>query len=62
MASEFNKPNGNSIVLEEDLQSHIWPLACRKVNGIGPKADEKQKRAGTFPDLVPLKSFNDIGL
>ena len=46
MASEFNKPNGISIVLEEDLQEQIWPLACRKINGIGPKADEKLKRHG----------------
>jgi DNA polymerase-4 len=37
MASEFNKPNGISIVQPEDLQSRIWPLACRKVNGIGPR-------------------------
>ena len=41
MASEFNKPNGISIVYEADLQSKIWPLKCRKINGIGPKADEK---------------------
>jgi DNA polymerase-4 len=46
MASEFNKPNGISIVFEEDLQSKIWPLACRKINGIGPKADEKLKAHG----------------
>ena len=46
MASEFNKPNGISIVFEDDLQSKIWPLACRKVNGIGPKADEKLKNHG----------------
>ncbi len=44
MASEFNKPNGISIVQPEDLQTKIWPLACRKINGIGPKADEKLKR------------------
>jgi DNA polymerase-4 len=43
MASEFNKPNGIAIVLDEDLHSKIWPLACRKINGIGPKADEKLK-------------------
>jgi DNA polymerase-4 len=41
MASEFDKPNGISVVHEADLQSRIWPLACRKINGIGPKADEK---------------------
>jgi DNA polymerase IV len=41
MASEFNKPNGISIVYETDIQSTIWPLAVRKINGIGPKAGEK---------------------
>jgi DNA polymerase-4 len=46
MASEFNKPNGIAIVQEEDLEAMIWPLACRKINGIGPKADEKLKKHG----------------
>jgi DNA polymerase IV len=46
LASEFNKPNGISIVMPEDLQRLIWPLACRKLNGIGPKADEKLKSHG----------------
>jgi DNA polymerase-4 len=46
MASEFNKPNGISIVHEEDLQTAIWPLSCRKINGVGPKADEKLKLHG----------------
>ena len=46
MASEFNKPNGISIIDEADLQSKIWPLNCRKINGIGPKADEKLAALG----------------
>jgi DNA polymerase-4 len=46
MASEFNKPNGISIVMEDDLQPKIWPLACRKINGIGPKADAKLQKHG----------------
>jgi len=46
MASEFNKPNGISILYEDDLQSKIWPLICRKINGIGPKADEKLAALG----------------
>ncbi len=41
MASEFNKPNGISIVYEDDLKTKIWPLNVRKINGIGPKAGEK---------------------
>ena len=44
MASEFNKPNGICTIHEEDLKTRIWPLACRKINGIGPKADEKLAR------------------
>lgn len=46
MASEFNKPNGISIVRPEDLQTLIWPLPCRKINGIGPKADAKLQGHG----------------
>ena len=46
MASEFKKPNGISVVHESDLQSMVWPLDCRKINGIGPKADEKLQGHG----------------
>jgi DNA polymerase IV len=46
MASEFRKPNGIAIVHESDLETMVWPLACRKINGIGPKAEEKLKRHG----------------
>ena len=50
MASEFEKPNGISVVYEGDLQERIWPLPCRKVNGIGPKADEKLQSHGIRTD------------
>ncbi len=46
MASEFNKPNGISIVHESDLERLIWPLPCRKINGIGPKADARLQGHG----------------
>ncbi len=46
MASEFDKPNGISVVDESDLETRIWPLPCRKVNGIGPKMDAKLERLG----------------
>ena len=54
MASEFNKPNGISIVTDDDLQALIWPLPCRKVNGIGPKAEAKlaQHEIHTIGDLA----------
>ncbi|MEP6558341.1 MAG: DNA polymerase IV [Burkholderiales bacterium] len=41
MASEFDKPNGITVLHEADLPTRIWPLPCRKVNGIGPKAEAK---------------------
>ena len=46
MASEFNKPKGIAVIYAEDLQSRVWPLACRKINGLGPKADEKLRALG----------------
>jgi DNA polymerase-4 len=55
MASEFNKPNGISIVYDSDLESKVWPLACRKINGIGPKADEKLAQKG----IVSIRDLAD---
>ncbi len=46
MASEFDKPGGISIVHEADLQTRIWSLPARKINGIGPKADAKLQALG----------------
>jgi DNA polymerase-4 len=59
MASEFNKPNGISIVQTDDLQAMIWPLPCRKVNGIGPKAEAKLAAQGihTIGDLANRERF-----
>src|SRR5688572_14406906 len=38
IASELDKPGGLTVVTEADIPERIWPLAARKVNGIGPKA------------------------
>jgi DNA polymerase-4 len=61
MASEFNKPNGISIVHETDLQHMIWPLPCRKINGIGPKADTKLKTMG-IESIGQLAAFDRFEL
>jgi DNA polymerase IV len=54
LGSEFQKPNGITILDQADLQSRIWPLPCRKVNGIGPKSDAKLQSLGinTVGDLA----------
>lgn len=54
MASEMDKPQGITILQESDLAERIWPLPCRKINGIGPKADAKLQAHGihTIADLA----------
>jgi DNA polymerase-4 len=46
MVSEFRKPNGVSVLYESELAPKIWPLACRKINGIGPKASARLEQLG----------------
>jgi DNA polymerase-4 len=46
IASEFDKPDGLTLLGNEDIPSRIWPLAARKVNGIGPKAAAKLSALG----------------
>lgn len=41
IASELDKPDGLTLLDEADIPIRIWPLAARKVNGIGPKAAAK---------------------
>jgi DNA polymerase IV len=46
MASEFRKPNGVSVVYESELAQKVWPLPCRKISGIGPKAGSHLEQLG----------------
>jgi len=41
LASELEKPNGVTILCLDDIPTRIWPLPCRAINGIGPKAAAK---------------------
>jgi nucleotidyltransferase/DNA polymerase involved in DNA repair len=51
-------------VQPQDLEQLIWPLACRKINGIGPKADARLQALGitTIGDLAPARSFSGPAL
>jgi DNA polymerase-4 len=46
IGSELDKPDGLTILAAADIPLRIWPLAARKVNGIGPKASEKLATLG----------------
>ncbi|HSY27133.1 MAG TPA: DNA polymerase IV [Burkholderiaceae bacterium] len=46
ICSELEKPNGLTVLCMADIPDRIWPLAARKINGIGPKASEKLSALG----------------
>ncbi len=41
ICSELDKPDGITLLTMDDLETRIWPMPVRKINGIGPKASEK---------------------
>lgn len=46
LASEFDKPGGITVLTEEDMAGRVWPLPVGKVNGIGPRANERLQAMG----------------
>ncbi len=54
ICSELDKPDGITLLATADLESRIWPMGVRKINGIGPKAGEKLAGLGiaTIGDLA----------
>jgi DNA polymerase-4 len=39
IASDMQKPDGLTILMEEDIKDKIWPLPVRKLYGVGPKTE-----------------------
>jgi DNA polymerase-4 len=54
ICSELDKPDGITLLTMDDLETRIWPMPARKINGIGPKAGEKLAAIGihTIGDLA----------
>jgi DNA polymerase-4 len=54
LCSEFDKPDGLTLLTQADVAPRIWPLPARRINGIGPKASEKLASLGlhTIGDLA----------
>jgi len=46
IASDMQKPDGLTIIKEEDIESRIWPLPVRKLWGVGPRTEESLKKMG----------------
>ena len=54
IASELDKPDGLTLLRDEDVARRIWPLPARKINGVGPKASARLEALGirTIGDLA----------
>jgi DNA polymerase-4 len=46
IASDLQKPDGLTILNEEDIESRLWPLPTRKLYGLGPKTEAYLKNIG----------------
>ena len=46
IASEFDKPDGLTVLSADDVPIRIWPLPARKINGVGPKTAARLEALG----------------
>ncbi len=46
IASDMQKPDGITILRETDIESRLWPLAVRKLYGVGPKTEASLRSMG----------------
>lgn len=56
ICSDLEKPNGLTVLEMAEIQTRIWPMHVRKINGIGPKAEDKLRELGvtTIRELALL--------
>lgn len=54
LCSDLEKPNGLTVLTEEDIPARIWPLPAKRINGIGPKSTARLEALGihTIGDLA----------
>lgn len=56
IASDMEKPDGLTVITEDDIEKRIWPLAVRKLWGVGPKTEAYLKGMGfkTIGEIASL--------
>jgi DNA polymerase IV len=63
ICSDLDKPDGLTLLEPAGIEARIWPLAAKKVNGIGPKATGKLAALGihTIGDVAAADPSMLIG-
>ena len=61
IASDFQKPDGLTVVTREEAEDFLAPMAVRKIPGIGPKTEKYLVRQGV-KTVQDLKRFSPAGL
>ena len=56
IGSDMQKPDGLTILVEDDVSARIWPMPARKLLGVGPKTEGHLKEMGidTIGQLAAL--------
>ncbi len=56
IASDLQKPNGLTVLTDNDIEGRLWPMPIRKLYGIGPKTEEhlKAMNIATIGQLAAL--------
>jgi nucleotidyltransferase/DNA polymerase involved in DNA repair len=57
IASDFQKPDGLTVVTQEEAEDFLAPMAVRKIPGIGPKTENYLARLG-IKTVQDLKRFS----
>ena len=57
IASDMQKPDGLTIIKEDEIESRIWQLSVRKLWGVGPKTEAYLKNMG-IKTIGELASFS----